>query len=192
MLTGTPLGEYVLWLTGVYFRHQLQRIESIRESKVGVDRMVFTAPPITEWGPSSSFLSAYRAAVFVDASPDISSDDYPALDEKAKNRSGKADFIVALHFGDVFVKENETSPTAYIVLTPECDLVFGGSRPFPYIRSVVLVPGIMTDERPFKTPGDTLTRTELLQWNEKDWRIQWKVKEAESIRLGKFRKWLNV
>ena len=186
---GHPLGEYVLWLIGVYFKQLLERNQDVRTIRSNVDQLVFTAPPLTEWGPSGSFLSAYRAAVFADASPHITSGDYPALDEKAKKNSGNAGDIVALHFGDMFVGEKDGSLTAYIVLTPECDLVFGGSRAFPRTRSVILLPGNMTDEPPFKRRNDTATRTELLYWNGKDWRIQWRVKEAESIRLGKFRKW---
>ena len=186
---GHPLGEYVLWLTGVYFKQLLERSEDVRDIKQIVDRLVFTAPPLTEWGPSGSFLSAYRAAVFADADPEISSNGYLPLDERAKAKSGKQENIVTLHFGDIFVKEKDASPTAYIVLTPECDLVFGGSRPFPHRRTVILLPGNMSDDRPFKMPGDTATRSELLQWNEKDWRIQWRVKEAESVCLGNFRKW---
>ena len=189
---GHPLGEYVLWLTGVYFKQLLERSEDVRNIKQNVDRLVFTAPPLTEWGPSGSFLSAYRAAVFADANSDISSSGYPPLDKTATDKSGKHEDIVALHFGDVFVEEKDASPTAYIVLTPECDLAFGGSRPFPHSRSVILLPGNMTDDRPFKMPGDIATRSELLQWNGKDWRIQWKVKEAESARLGKFRKWAQA
>ena len=186
---GHPLGEYVLWLTGVYFKQLLERSEDVRDIKQIVDRLEFTAPPLTEWGPSGSFLSAYRAAVFADADPDISSNGYLPLDERAKAKSGKQENIVTLHFGDIFVKEKNASPTAYIVLTPECDLVFGGSRPFTHSRAVILLPGNMSDDHPFKMPGDTATRSELLQWNEKDWRIQWRVKEAESVCLGNFRNW---
>ena len=186
---GHPLGEYVLWLTGVYFKQLLERNEDVRTIRPRVDQLVFTAPPMTEWGPSTSFLSAYRAAVFADASPDITSRNYPALDEKAKKGSGELGNIVALHFGDIFVGEKDGSPTAYIVVTPECDLVFGGSRAFPRTRSVILLPGNMTDEPPFKMRNDTATRTELLPWSGKDWRVQWRVKEAESIRLGNFKKW---
>ena len=83
---GHPLGEYVLWLIGVYFKQQLARNDAVRNSQRAVDRMVFSTLPITEWGPSGSFLSAYRSAVSADADCDISSDRYPALDDNRQKR----------------------------------------------------------------------------------------------------------
>ena len=188
---GQPLGEYVLWLIGVYFKHHLGRNETVRNSQGAVDRMVFATPPVTEWGPSDSFLSAYRAAVFTDVDHELSSDRFPPLDNGAKAESGDLNDIVALHFGDVFVEENGDSPTAYIVLTPECDLVFGGSRPFPYNRSVVLLPGKMIDELPFKSSSDGVSRTEPIHLKEKDWKIEWRVKGVESVALSKFKTWVQ-
>ena len=188
---GQPLGEYVLWLIGVYFKQQLGRNDEVQNSQRAVDRMVFSSPPITEWGPSDSFLSAYRAAVFADADDELSSDGYPPLDNPAKADSGDLDNIVVLHFGDIFVEDKGDSPTAYVVLTPECDLVFGGSRPFPHNRSVVLVPGNMTNELPFKSVGDGAARTELVHWKSKDWKIEWRIKRAETVALGKFKTWVQ-
>ena len=185
---GHPLGEYVLWLTGAYFEQELGRNQAVRTSKAHVDKLVFEAPPITEWGPSHSFVSAYQAAAFADAD-DISSDAYPALDEEAKKRSGNLNDVVALHFGDVFVQEGVASSIAYVVLTPECDLVFGGLRPFPRNRSVVLLPGNLANEPPFKKSSDSTHRTELLRWKESNWRIQWRMKEVESVPLGNFNEW---
>ena len=188
---GQPLGEYVLWLIGVYFKQQLGRNDEVQNSQGAVDRMVFATPPITEWGPSDSFLAAYRAAVFADADHDLSSDRYPPLDGPAKAVSGDLDNIVALHFGDVFVEDEGDSPTAYVVLTPECDLVFGGARPFPHNRSVVLMPGKMINELPFKSVGNGPARTELVHWKGKDWKIEWRIKRAETITLGKFKAWVQ-
>ena len=189
---GHPLGEYVLWLTGAYFEQQLGQSEDVRNSKASVDRMVFASPPVTEWGPSDSFVSAYQAAAFAAADPDIFSDRYPVLDDQAKTDSGKPEAIVALHFGDVFVQERGASPKAYVVLTPECDLAFGGSRPFPRNRSVVLLPGKLVDERPFRASSDNATRTELLRWKGKNWRIEWRLKEAEIVALGEFKDWVQA
>ena len=151
--------------------------------------MVFATLPITAWGPSDSFLSAYRAAVSADADSDISSNRYPTLDKNATKDSGKPNDIVALHFGDLFVQEKGGSQTAYIVLTPECDLAFGGSRSFPHNRSVVLLPGKMTNELPFKASAENAARTELVHWKGKDWKIEWRVKQAENVPLGEFQKW---
>ena len=185
---GQPLGEYLLWLAGAYFKQQLGSGEGVQISKTDVDRMVFAALPSTEWGPSDAFLSAYRAAIFADADSDISSNRYPALDEEAKKLSGNPNDIVALHFGDVFVQDMNAPPRAYIVMTPECDLAFGGSRPFPRKHSVVLIPGEMIPGRPFTMSGENTARTELLHWNDEDWKIQWKVKEAQTVSLDAFKK----
>ena len=184
---GQPLGDYLLWLAGVYFKRQLGRGEGVQSNKKDVDRMVFAALPMTEWGPSDAFLSAYRAAIFADADSDISSNRYPALGEQATRLSGNASCIVALHFGDLFVRDLNPLPKGYIVVTPECDLAFGGSRPFPREHSVVLVPGNMMPGRPFTVSGENTARTELLQWKNEDWKIQWRVKETLTVRLDEFK-----
>ena len=181
---GHPLGDYLLWLAGVYFKQQLGRGDGVQSSKEDVDRMVFAALPMTEWGPSDAFLSAYRAAMFADADSDISSNRYPALDEKAKVLSGNSSSIVALHFGDLFVQEVTPRRRAYIVMTPECDLAFGGSRPFPREHTVVLVPGNMIPGRPFTVSGENTARKELLHWKDEDWKIQWRVKEGSDCQIG--------
>ena len=185
---GQPLGEYLLWLMGAYFRQCLGRDEAVHSSKADVDRMVFQAPATTDWGPSDAFLSAYRAAVFSDVDEDISADRYPALGEAAKELSGHPDDIVALHFGDVFVETIDGSPKAHIVMTPECDLAFGGSRAFPRQHGVLLIPGKMIPARPFEMSGGNVTRTELLRWNDEDWRVDWQLKEGEIVNLGNFRR----
>ena len=80
----------------------------VQNSQGAVDRMVFATPPITEWGPSDSFLAAYRAAVFADADHDLSSDRYPTTRWSRQERLAvNLDNIVALHFGDVFVEDEE-------------------------------------------------------------------------------------
>ena len=186
---GQPLGEYILWLMSSYFKQYLQQDQAVRSSEGAVDRMVFATLPITEWGPSDAFLSAYRAAVATGADADIFSDRYPPLDRTAKGTSGPTDDIVAVHFGDLFVLNKRNEHRAYIVLTPECDLAFGGPRPFPHNRSVILLPGKMIDEPPFRGSGGDGTITDLVHWKGKDWRIEWKVKEAESVSLGKFGSW---
>ncbi len=185
---GHPLGEYLLWLIGAYFKQRLGKNEAVQSSKASVDRMVFQAPATTDWGPSDAFLSAYRAAVFADVDEDISADRYPALSEAAKELSGHSDDIVALHFGDVFVESLDGSPKAHIVMTPECDLAFGGSRAFPRGHGVLLIPGKMTPARPFEMSGGNAARTELLRWNNEDWRVDWQLKEGEIVNLGDFRK----
>ncbi len=184
---GHPLGEYLLWLIGAYFKQRLGKNESVQLRKAGIDRMVFQAPATTDWGPSDAFLSAYRSAVFADADEDIAADRYPALSEAAKELSGQPDDIVALHFGDVFVETVDGSPRAHIVMTPECDLAFGGSRAFPREHAVVLIPGNMTPGRPFKMSGGNAARTELLRWNNEDWRVDWQFKEGQVVNLGEFR-----
>ncbi len=184
---GHPLGEYLLWLIGAYFKQQLENREDVRLGQSDIDRLVFSAPPTTEWGPSDAFRSAYRAAVFAVADEDLSTARYPTLNEAAERLSGDPNKIVALHFGDVFVEAVDASTRAHLVVTPECDLAFGGSRAFPKNHGVVLVPGNMIPGRPFEMSGNDLPRTELLRWSGADWRVEWKIKEAEIIRLGEFK-----
>ena len=184
---GQPLAEYVLWLIGGYFRRQLEQSAIVKASQARVDRMVFEAPPRSEWGPSDAFLSAYRTAVYAYADADLSSEPYPTFDEDAKQASGNLEDLVVLHLGDVFVNDDSESPMAYVVITPECDLAFGGSRPFPRKNSVVLVPGVMVSGRPFSMSSEDGVRTELLRWKDRDWRINWCLREAETISLGGFK-----
>ena len=184
---GHPLGEYLLWIIGGYFRQQLAENVGVKDNQESVDKMVFPAPPMTGWGPSDAFLSAYRATVFANSHPDITYQRYPTLDDNAKKLSGDLERVVALHFGDIFVEAGNGAPTAHIVMTPECDLAFGGSRAFPQKNSVVLVPGSMIPERPVKISSQVGARTEFLCWEGKDWRIEWKVKEAETVRLDEFK-----
>ena len=186
---GHPLGDYVLWLLSSYFARQLAENDVVRRTQEQVDRMAFKTPAMTHWGPSDAFVKAYQAAVFAPAHEDITASRYPEFTPAAAKESGDPATIVALHFGDVFVEEQ--SDTAFIVATPECDLSFGGSRPFPRDRSVILLPGKLKQiaDVPFEKGTEDHARTELFEWRDSRWRIDWRLKEAMALPLRHFKTW---
>lgn len=185
---GQPLGDYVLWLLSTYFAQQMAQNRGVRDTQARVDRMVFDTIPITNWGPSDAFARAYQSAIFAPADEDITAPSFPTLTKEALKQSGDQDKIVVLHFGDIFVEEK--TKTAFMVATPECDLAFGGTRAFPEDRSVMLIPGkLVCADIPFQKGTETRLRTELFEWDENRWRIEWYIKKAKTIPLQEFKEW---
>ena len=187
---GHPLGDYVLWLVSAHFRDQLSKNEGVVAAQGSIDAAIFATLPVTTVGPSDAFARVYNVAVFAPPEPDILTRRYPELSEEASRQSGAADDVVCLHFGDLFVEPNER--TVYMVATPECDLAFGGPRAFPHGRSVVLIPGTMErSDALFEKRGENRVRTELFMWQDQRWRIEWRLKQAQAVRLSQFRAWLR-
>lgn len=185
---GHPLGDYVLWLLATYFAQHLSQNKKVQASQEQIDRMVFDIPPVTSWGPSEAFSRAYKAAIFAPVTKDFKGSNFPALTSEAENNSGDSSKIVVLHFGDVFVEG--TTKRAYMIASPECDLAFGGGRAFPKNRSVVLIPGkLVHANTPFQKGTENHLRTEMFEWNDQNWRIEWRLKEVLTVPLGEFRQW---
>src|SRR6202000_2027191 len=92
-----------------------------------------------------------------------------------------------LMFGDIFASKPEDP--VYVVMNPACDLQYSPNRRDPKLdTSLLLMKGNL---EPITQPRSNSygIRMELLQFNDKAWRVLWSHQQIESIALGKFAEW---
>ena len=186
---GQPLGGYVLWLLSSYFARQLTKDSEVHTAQRQIDQLVFPSPPMESFGQSLAFVEAYQSAVF-----DVyDEEDYADLHEGGQPLDAQLQQqhdvpYVVLHFGDLFY--DETKNRVHLVVTPECDLAFGGSRDFPGDRHVLFIPGeLINIDGPFTPVKKDRPRTELFLLNGHAYRIEWILKQATTVALMDVAAW---
>lgn len=177
---GQPLGDYVLWLFGMYFSHLLER--SNPEGRKVIDAMVFSHIPAALATPSPDFVGLYQNVVS-ESVDDLGT--HPRLPESELARLGD-NAPPDPHFGDLFFRDDGT---VQMIATAECDLMYApepeSGRPFVPDQPVVLIPGKL--EQHSAPVSDETPCTEFVEIEGKNHRISWKVKKFRTIPAGELR-----
>ncbi len=177
---GQPLGDYVLWLFGMYFSHLLGR--SNPEGRKVVDAMVFSHIPDALSAPSPDFVGLYQNVVS-ESVEDLGT--HPRLSERERMRLGD-NAPPDAHCGDLFFRDDGA---VRMIATAECDLLYApepeSERPFVPEQPVLLVPGEL-QQHPVPV-SDEATSTEFVEIEGKNHRIVWKLKRFATVPAGELR-----
>lgn len=176
---GQPLGDYVLWLFGMYFSHLLSRGNP--EGRKVLDELVFSHIPDALDPPSPEFVGLYQNVVS-EAVSELSS--HPRLSESERVRLGE-NAPPDPHFGDLFIRDDGG---VLMVATAECDLAYApepnSTRPFDPDQPVLLIPGQLHEQ---KAPGGGKITTEYLELDGKNHQILWGLKKFRTLPAGSLR-----
>lgn len=174
---GQPLGDYVLWLFGMYFSHLLGR--SNPEGRKVLDAMVFSHIPDALDPPSPDFVGLYQNVVS-ESVDELGT--HPRLSETERTRLGDS-APPDPHFGDLFFRDDGA---VLMIATAECDLAYApepqSGRPFDPEQPVLLIPGEL-QQHPAPVISDTIT-TEYVELDGKNYRILWKLKQFRTMPAG--------
>jgi len=182
---GMALGDYLLWLFGTYFSSSLMKMAS--KQKADMDSMVFSRMPDADSAPSKDFVDLFALAV---------SEEVPELGTHPRSTSQDGTNVAWTspdpHFGDIFI--DEASTKAYLVVTPECDLIYtpekDAKRPADPEKAVLMIPGIMTENGGFHH-SCTGIQTSLVQVGTKRHVIEWQLKRARIASMGGLRQFMD-
>ena len=178
---GQPLGDYVLWLFGMYFSHLLGRGNP--EGRKVVDAMVFSHIPDALAAPSPDFVGLYQNVVS-ESVDDLGT--HPRLSESERTRLGD-NAPPDAHCGDLFFRDDGA---VRMIATAECDLMYApepeSDRPFVPEQPVLLIPGEL-QQHPVPI-SDEATSTEFVEIEGKNHRVVWKLKRFSTIPAGELRK----
>ena len=177
---GQPLGDYVLWLFGMYFSHLLAHANP--DGRKVLDGMIFTHIPDALAPPSPDFVSLYQNVVSEEVD-DLTT--HPRLSEQERERLGDQ-APPDPHFGDVFFGENGA---VLVIATAECDLAYApeptSGRAFDPEMPVLLVPGELQQHPAFLAAEKTTT--EFVEVDGKNYRILWSLKKFKTVPAGTLR-----
>lgn len=178
---GQPLGDYTLWLFGMYFSHLLGR--SVPDGRKIIDAMVFSHIPDALAAPSPDFVSLYQNVVS-ESVDDLGT--HARLPESERARLGD-NAPPDPHFGDLFIRDDGD---VLMIATPECDLMYApepeSERPFVPEHPVLLIPGVL-QQHPAPDSEET-TCTEFVEVGGKNHRILWKLKKFRTTPAVELRK----
>lgn len=185
---GACLGEYMLDFFGAVLSHELRDGAEVQAAKRQLDAFPFEDRhlPFSE-SPSAPIQRLYRAVL---TDPGITDAEPHPQTKKGKALNAKGKEYVApplLMFGDIFV--STPKKPVYVVMNPSCDLQYSPKRRDPKFEiSVLLMKGhleAITQPR----SNSRSVRMELLQFNNKFWRVIWDQQQIESVPLKKFDEW---
>jgi hypothetical protein len=169
---GMALGDYLLWLFGIYFSSSLMKAAS--KQKAEMDRTVFSKMPDADGAPSKDFVDLFALAVSEEV-PELGA--HPRLGiTDAKRISWSAPDP---HFGDIFTDVAITK--AYMIITPECDLIYApeleANRYADPEQAVLMIPGSMAESGGLNHVCKGI-ETSLVQVGNKRYIITWELKKA--------------
>lgn len=192
---GHPLGDYMLWLLGEYFAHNLAVNSSLQAARKSVnsikyDRLMpFQRPPstmlakmysaaITEpvhegWGPHPRVAQETEEDAEVEMGGGSEIDPGSLGSENVEATVGAASIanVPLYQLGDLLVATKEKP--VYMVLNAGCDLQFSPEeRKCDMEQSILLIPGHL--EKYCERGSDKkMKRTELFELGEERFRIVW-------------------
>ena len=185
---GACLGEYMLDFFGAVLSHELRDGPEVQAAKRQLDAFPFEGRhlPFSE-SPSAPIQRLYRAVLtdpgITDAEPHPQTKNGRALNAKGKEYVAPP----LLMFGDIFA--SKPKKPVYVVMNPACDLQYAPKRRDPKLEiSVILMKGHLEAITQPRSNSQGM-RMELLQFNNKNWRILWDHQQVESVPLGKFDEW---
>jgi hypothetical protein len=176
---GQPLGDYVLWLFGMYFSHLLARGHP--EGRKVLDELVFSHIPDALDPPSPDFVGLYQNVVSEAVSelgshPRLSAPEHARLGENAPPDP---------HFGDLFIRDDGA---VLMVATRESDLAYApepnSTRPFDADQPVLLIPGQLQEQK--VASGEKIS-TEYIDFDGRNNRIVWHLKKFKTLPAGSLR-----
>lgn len=186
-----PLGDYMLSLFSSYIGRLLFEHEAVKTRQLEVDRISFKMLPPTQTKPSDLIARMYQASVCHIATEDLN---HPQSESRPSVLGDDVDQHPYVHLGDLFWRD--ASGEVWVIVTPQCDLVFGPtskSRGFRKDRSVHLVPGkLQRINEPLSDQDLDRPRTEIFVHQGIAYRILWDVKRLKTVEFGKLWKWLNA
>lgn len=176
---GQPLGDYILWLYSSYFGHLLfEKTPEVKKEQHNLNNLHFQELPLYQEIPSKTVAEIYGSALFMEAD-DISK--HPLTFGDDEN--------ILLHLGDICIDNNYN---VLMVATAQCDLAFSPLNPkrkFREDQSVVFVPGKLTTlSQPI---GSSDIVTDLIRFENKEYRIRWDVKRVVTCQYGSVFDWLS-
>lgn len=177
---GQPLGDYSLWLFGMYFSHLLGR--SNPEGRTLLDGMVFSYIPDSLGPPSPDFVTFYQSVV---SEPVDELGTHPRLSEEERARLGDK-VPPDPHFGDLFFGPDGA---VLMIATAECDLAYapepGSGRQFEPDQPGLLIRGDLDPEA--NSPDSDAFTTDYVEVDGKNQRIVWSLKKFKTLEAGSLR-----
>lgn len=167
---GQPLGDYLAWLFESSLAARL--LATTRPHKQRLSVADFSYEPL-------SILSDGLAKFYVDAFFEVGVGDvgpHPRMPDQHDK--------LCLQQGDIFHKKE--SLVVWLVVTPSCDLAFGGRRQFKPLNKVYLLEGQLKEHHPLNGVADVGVDP-LIQISGSYYSVDWSTsKGMRTVDLGKF------
>lgn len=178
---GHPFGDYLAWIFGAEFMHELFEVR-LRDSKAALNDMMFQERLVSHRPPSPIVSEFYMSAVFERGLGALSP--HPRQDP-----AGEGGDIPMLLMGDIF----HSGQRAVMVATADCDMAMApdGKRRPDRQQSILLIPGKLVDIAENTEEKDSTARTEVYEADGKTYAIMWELDKWFSKPFGEVWSWLR-
>jgi hypothetical protein len=179
---GHPFGDYVTWLLGAQFSHELFELR-LRDPKAVLNRLHISDRLVSYRPPSSAVEEFYMSAVLERGLGPLAA--HPRQKPDAENAD-----IPMLLMGDIF----HCNMDALMVATADCDMAMAPDRTRVPDRkqSIVLIPGKLVSVTENAPSEESTARTEIYAANGKTYAINWELDKWFSKPFEQVWNWLTT